>query len=360
MRALRASALVALLALLACGRDERPPIVAAEPIAEVMPLGVLRVADEKKLILLEGKVGRIPGGVTILDEEGRPLPPARIALPLPEGARLELGEKGQLVLTRIADEPLRWIAVAHTRDEVRRREQALEVELAKLPSSLRDDLRPMKRVLALVSVCEGSFDGTATHAGDPAASLGIFQWAAPRRSTTDEGSSLSRYFVALKRRAVRCDESPAQRFFCDAWAQCDKAGLDVSGGRLTLGGRPATGEAIERALQPVMAVGPLRTYQLVAAKDFVDRVAAQPVTLRGLPRTVGEVLHHPRALATAVILGVNRPSWLVPALEQAAMSVGERDLDVLVFALRRAALARYDPAEREARAQRLLVSEVWW
>ena len=250
------------------------------------------------------------------------------------------------------------LGAAHSRNEIDRRQAQLAAEAARLPPSLRAVIVPRLRILATVSVTEGGFDGVATRAGDRAASLGIFQWAMSRKRTVDDASSLWRLFHDLKRRAARCDVSAECKLYRHAWRQCRAAGLTVAHNILRLHNKPANGGAIERALQPAMATGALRTYQLVAANDWVERIAAQPVHLTATElTTVGALLRSERALATAVLLGVNRPAYVVPALERAVTGVALDDDDALISALRREALARYTPDERDRRAMRLLTSD---
>src|SRR5262249_49871857 len=150
------------------------------------------------------------------------------------------------------------------------------------------------------------FDGVATHRGDRAASLGIFQWAMSRTRTVDDASSLWRLFHDLKRRASRCPITSAGAatdecgLYRHAWLQCRRAGLTVHNNILRLPNEAANGGTVERALQPAMATGALRTYQLVAANDWIDRISAQRVHLGPTQlTTVGQLLHSDRALATA-------------------------------------------------------------
>jgi hypothetical protein len=248
---------------------------------------------------------------------------------------------------------------AHSRDEIDRRQAQLAAEAARLPPSLRALITARLRILATVSVTEGSFDGIATHAGDRAASLGIFQWAMSRKRTVDDGSSLWRLFHDLQRRAARCRVvSDECRLYQRAWRQCRGAGLGVRNNILRLHNKPANGAAVERALQSPMGTGALRTYQLVAANDWIERIAAQRVHLSATEETtVGQLLRSDRALATAVLVGVNRPAYLVPALERALDGLPRDDEDALVAALRREALARYTPGERERRELRLRTSD---
>jgi hypothetical protein len=258
-----------------------------------------------------------------------------------------------------APAPSRPPPLGHSRDEIDRRQAQLAAEAERLPPSLRALITPRLRIVATVSVTEGSFDGVATRAGDRAASLGIFQWAMARKRTRDDGSSLWRLFHDLARRAARCrDNDDECRLYHQAWRQCRAAGLTIRNKILRLHKKPANGGAVERALQPAMATGALRTYQLLAANDWIERIAAQPVHLTPTElTTVGQLLRSDRALATAVLVGVNRPAYLVPALERALVDVPRDDDAALVAALRREALALYTPAERERRELRLRTSD---
>jgi hypothetical protein len=279
-----------------------------------------------------------------------------VSVPLTDGARMER-VSGELVIGAELDGVLRWVEPAHSRSEILARERELEEQLSILPPGLQDGLRRRLPVLAIVSVAEGGFDGIATHRGDPAASLGIFQWAMARDRTLDEGSSLSRFFRELKQRATQGHESIAREFYLSAWATCRGVGLDVKGSVLSLRGKPATGAQLEAALQHVMGAPPLRAYQLVAANDWVERIGALPIRVAGGTRSVRELLADDRALSTAVLLGVNRPAYVVPALERAVSRVGGAPVDRLLREFRRQALALYRPAERERRMMRLLTSE---
>ena len=251
---------------------------------------------------------------------------------------------------------------AHSRDEIDRRQAQLAAEAERLPPSLRTLVTPRLRIIATVSVTEGGFSGIATHHGDRAASLGIFQWAMARHKSVDEGASLWRFFSDLQRRARHCDKrSDECALYRRAWRQCRKAGLKSAHGNLYLRGRPATGGDVERALQPAMATGALRSYQLVAACDWIARIAAQKVALPSAPSTVGALLRSDRALATAVLIGVNRPAYLVPALQRAVAAVvasgTASDEEALLRELRRETLELYKPGERDRRAMRLNTSD---
>jgi hypothetical protein len=255
--------------------------------------------------------------------------------------------------------PPRPPSAAHSRQEIDRRQEQLAAEAEHLPPSLRTLIRPRLRIVATVSVTEGGFGGVATRPGDRAASLGIFQWAMSRQRTRDDASSLWRLFHDLKRRSASCRATNGEcHLYRSAWRQCRAVGLNVRNNFLRLHNKVANGGAVEHALQPVMATGALRTYQLVAANDWIERIAQKRVHVTATQlMPVGELLRGERALATAVLLAVNRPAYLAPALERALASVGRDDPDALVAALRREALALYTPGERDRRALRLNTSD---
>lgn len=336
-------------------------------------IGVLRTPAEHPL-LRRPDSAVLPDGTRVLTEVAgvlEPLPPS--ALHLDEYADIELHDRRRwIVLDYAGSDGLRWVQVAHKREEIDRREALFAIEAAKLSPACAANAIPL-RVLATVSSAEGSFDGIATHPHDRAASLGIFQWATTRTRTHHAGSSLARFFSDLRRRA-RATRDPCAALAAAAWKECDAAGLTMRGDDLLLDGHAATGEAIERALGGAMGRegSALRTYQLVAASDWVRRIAALRVGAGHA--TVGSLLRTDRALATAVLLGVNRPAWVVPSMvvaiarlpPRARRAMRERhrldagDERVLERELRRAALAQYRPYEREARAMRLLTSENGW
>ncbi len=349
-----------LLALAAgCAQKQAPPprvdAGSERPAAAVPPIGRLRARGDHPI--LSG--GLLADGTPVLALDGarpRPLPPAAIRLPLDEGASLVLAGGDQWVLVALPDP--RWLMPAHSRAEIDAREAELAAAAARLPASVAATIRPRLRLIASVSVAEGRFGGVATRPRDTAASLGIFQWAMPRRVPGGAGSSLATFFDDLRRRA-RAETDPAARaLYESAWRQCRDAGLDLRDGALLLRGEPAAADEMVRALQPAMETGALRTYQLVAAADWIDRVAG--ARLRRTAGTVGQMLRSDRALSTAVLLGVNRPAWVVPSLEAAIARVGAADEGKLVWEFRHQALARYRDEERERRAMRLIVSEAAW
>jgi hypothetical protein len=301
-----------------------------------------------------------------------------------------------------------WIAPAHRREEVERRLHELTAEAGKLPAPIAARVTPELPLIALVSATEGDFGDPATHPDDRAASVGIFQWAAERDALHAAGSSLSRFFVALKKRAA-AKEDP---LYVRAWKQCTRRGLDVRRGELRLRKKAATPAEVVAQLRDTFGEDALRTYQLVAALDWIGEVRAtvvrpghrggalighgyaeaeggrmvrfdvggRPVRVRATAvATVGEVLRSATALATAVSLGVNRPHYVESALWQtlSQADAGRRLVDALeagrldevrtvlwptapsvdertlLATFRERALELYRPADRERRARRL-------
>ena len=357
---LKAAFLAAVALVLAgtAGCKRSPPPAARRSSTKVARarLGKLRVIVDWPIFQTPAG-GALEDGTILVDARLRPLAPDLIPIKLEEGARIELANGAHWVLM-VVEGRRRWLSPAHSRAEINRREAEFAAEATHLPWRLAMRVAVRLRLLATVSVAEGDFEGIATHQGDPAASLGIFQWATARRHTVDRGSSLARLFGDLKRRAA--DGSSEGDFYDAAWRECTSLGLDIREGRLLLHGRPTTGAQLERVLSPAMGTGTLRTYQLVAANDWIERIAALPVRVGSQWSTVGEQLRSDRALATAVLLGVNRPVFVVPSLEHALVRTGNGGEDRLVWELRHHALSLYPARERERRAMRLLTSEVGW
>jgi hypothetical protein len=240
---------------------------------------------------------------------------------------------------------------AHNRAELIDRRLQLGAALPVLTPQERARVLPRMDVIACVSIAEGPFDGVATHRGDPMASIGIFQWAGERTRPITEGSSLQRFLAQMQSRAG-CDHCSAR----DAWQAISDAGVSLDGGVTKLHGAPATGAMLETILQPLLSNPSVRAYQLVAAVDWIDRVAALPVA--GVPAVpLGKTLSD-RGLCTVMLLAVNRPAWVTPTLEAAGMTViGGHNEDERIDAFCAAALKRYPEKERLARAARLLTSE---
>lgn len=265
----------------------------------------------------------------------------------------------------------RWEPPAHRREEIEAREAEMRQELLRLPAHWSAQITPRLRVIAAVSSAEGDFGGIATHAGDPAASLGIFQWAAARFGPVASDSSLARFFARLRAHDRRGDAlAPLS---AAAWRQCRDVGLDIRSGAVTWRSAAATGELLERNLAAEMGRegGALRTMQLVIAWSELRQIAERRVTVGGTQWKAENVLRSDRAFATAALLAINRPAWLVPSLSEAIAAapestraklrrgdaLDEQEERALERELRRRALGRYRSNEREARAMRLLTSE---
>src|SRR5262249_31991693 len=151
-----------------------------------------------------------------------------------------------------------WITPAHGQDEIAARRRELEEETARLPPALGARVAPALPLMALVSTLEGRFADPATHRDDSAASLGIFQWATERRGVHAAGTTLGRFFSTLSKRAATTPEPLYQ----DAWKQCVKLGLTLSGGDILIHKKRLTGGELEARLGAEMGRGALRSYQL--------------------------------------------------------------------------------------------------
>jgi hypothetical protein len=357
-------------------------------------------------------VASLDDGAAILERAAggtwEPLPPTAER----EGLLLDIYDGRQLSAISYADadrpEQVRWIPPAHRREELDRRMRELGAEAKMLPPAIAGRAQPVLALIGLVSATEGGFSDPATHPDDRAASLGIFQWAAERDTLHAEGSSLSRFFVRLKRRAM-AGEDP---LYVRAWQQCTRRGFDVRAGELRLAKKRATPAQVVARLRETFGEGALRTYQLVAALDWIDEirstvirpghrggsllghgyaeaesgrmvrfdVSGRALRIRAARvTTVGDVLRAPIALATVVSLGVNRPHYVESAMWQAlvptdatarvaqALEGGRIDevrgllwpgasaLDerALLARFRARAIELYRPEDRERRARRL-------
>jgi hypothetical protein len=385
-----------LLAMAGCGA----PAPATPDLAHKAEpqIGALRDAEGARPI---GASGRLADGTPLVaraDGRWQPLAPPP---GLDANARLLLDDGAFWAWMSFAGadglERARWVSPAHSRDELARRLQELGDEAAHLPPAELARVKPLLPLIASISVIEGDFGDPATHPDDRAGSIGIFQWAAGRSASDTAGSSLARFFVDLQRRAAAGTEP----LYVRAWKQCRARGLDLRRGALVLGKRRASGGEVEQRLARELGSGALRTYQLVAAADWIDQIratvirpgargalwlghgyaesdagrrvvfrdASPPLELRAEGvTTVGELFPAPAALALAVNLGVNRPSWVAPALWRSLTPdppsfppspaalwpiPATPDPVALAITFRREALALYPPAEREKRARRL-------
>jgi hypothetical protein len=395
----------------ACARPEPEP----PPVPSVQPRVRIGWLDEHPVVVARagGALATLEDGVALLSRGAtgwQPMPIERAP-----GLQLTLDDGTLWGVVRFADgdgaPTPRLVAPAHSREELKRRRAALSLELARLPPRLAARVEPHLGLIALISATEGDFADPASHPEDRAASLGIFQWAAERGNRRARGSSLSRFFIELKRRARAREE----RLFVRAWKQCTKLRFDVRRGDFYLRRKRVAPEDAVARLQEAFGTDALRTYQLVAAADWIDQIRAtvvrpghrggalighgyaeaeqgrlvkldvdgRPVRLRAAEVvTVGELFRSEAALATVVSLGVNRPHyvetalWLALAPADAAASVASTvssgqleeatsllwplphapDERLLLASFREHALELYPPIERERRARRLVTA----
>jgi hypothetical protein len=249
----------------------------------------------------------------------------------------------------------RWVPAKSTKAQ----QKVMTDQGDKLPDNLKTDIGPELTTLGVVSTVEGGFDSTSGGAasGDIMASLGIFQWGM-LRNKKDASSSLAMFFRDLKNRATEAektttkDRTDEQRLYIDAWAACTGKHLDIDkDGFITLNGNRATGGEVETAMHGVLGSDTdLRTYQLVAAHDWITEFKSHTVwpgaTGRGRlgkgyspgneqatfapdpehkvvvaapdnTSTVGDFLSSEKAVANAIMLGVNRPAWVQYSLWRA-------------------------------------------
>jgi hypothetical protein len=317
------------------------------------------------------RVVALPDGIELLRTVGTKYEAvAATALPetlrgqLAHGTRLEI-DQGMLrvwMVFRVRGESAdkaRWVPAKKTRTEITARRDALVTALARIPAgALRTSIDTHLDTLAVVSAIEGGF-GSKSGAGDTHASLGIFQWAM-KRDQWQETGSLGKFFRDLKVRAQAGTAAGAGSLFVDAWAECTAKGLDVleESGRwvLSLNGTKATGSQVETKIHSVMSAGNLASYQLVASLDWIRefqqtvvwpgplgvrltghkwRIVTSPtkaqltsgrrsLTLETTAVTrLSQVFTSQAALATAVMLGVNRPAFVPLALWRALGTPGD-------------------------------------
>jgi hypothetical protein len=300
-------------------------------------------------IVSHGDAGLLADGTKVLALDGgrwRPVVDAGV-----EGERIDLGDGDRWVAFDKT-----WRMPAHSPREVDRREVELRDEAEKLPRSLKAKVTPRLRLMATISATEGGFGDTAGP-GDTSASLGIFQWAASRKRAGCAGTSLSRFLGDLRRRTATERHREQRVLYRAAWQEVNAAGVDLRDGKILLRRKPAHASEVEQVLQNPMNSGSLRTYQLVAALDWIDRIGNGKVKVGRRQTTVQKLLPSDHGMATAVLLGVNRPAWVVPSLTEAAKQAGTRDEGKLLYAFRHRALTRYTDAEHDRRVARLLTSE---
>ena len=249
----------------------------------------------------------------------------------------------------------RWVTARSTKAQ----QKVMTDQGDKLPDNLKGDIEPELTTLGVVSTIEGGFGSTSGGAasGDIMASLGIFQWGM-LRNKKDASSSLAMFFLNLKNRATEAgktkakDRTDEQKLYIDAWAACTNEGLDIDkDGFITLNGNRATGGQVETAMHGVLGSDTdLRTYQLVAAHDWITEFKSHTVwpgatgkgrlgrgykpgnetasfeadaehkvlvTAPDNTSTVGDFLSSEKAVANAIMLGVNRPAWVQYSLWRA-------------------------------------------
>jgi len=253
----------------------------------------------------------------------------------------------------------RWVPA---KEGVGRDEQRTEKDAEALPADLRARFGDYLQTVTSVLSHEGNY-GSHSPGSDPMASLGIFQWGMNKTGAQGSGSSLGMFFGDLKRRAQAAKAAagakpptPEQKLYIDAWAQCTAAKLDVNAaGQVTLDGAVATGADVEEEMAGAsgpMATDALKTYQLVAAMDWIDAFKGTlvrpgpsaagrighgysergdgsdvtlkttsggitysfPLTAPTPAATVGDLLRSGKNTALAVTLGVNRPHYVEAAL----------------------------------------------
>lgn len=319
--------------------------------------------------------GLLESGEQILDASGKglsPLPPGKLPATvldkLDAQSRIELAS-GQLWVYMnfaLSDEKTptgRWVPPGHDREQVASDQRLVRTEADRLPaeSRVRTEVESVLRIIGLICSVEGRFDAVSPP-GDIYASLGIFQWAMPKDASGETGS-MGVFFSKLKERAQAASARPEQarteedKLYVAAWEQCTQHGLELQGQKLQLNGAAATGRSVEDELHAEMSKGALRTYQLIAARDWIEvfrNTVVRPgpsasgwikngyleqnargtkVKLRqgtssfileaSAHATVGELLSSEQALAYAVMLGVNRPHYVEGALWKAACSESE-------------------------------------
>ena len=263
-----------------------------------------------------GVIGAVPKPDGIVLRAGRPVEPATMPASIRDkvkiGTKLVL-ESGAKTVWRLVDFPAAdrkstaptWIQSNHSRTEFDDRRAQIGKELANMPNDLAKTLQDDIDIMTVVSVVEGPWKAKSP-TWDKMASLGFFQWGATKAKVATTSSSLGQFYKKLEER------STTDAFYAQAWKQATDAGLSISGGKLQLHGKDATGGELESALADTMGKDKLRAYQLIAAKDWLDDLRAK--TAR--PWTYGEKLLHPGySMKGPVITSGDRkikiaePSW---------------------------------------------------
>lgn len=317
--------------------------------------------------------GMLSSGEHILQASGKSLSPVPIASlsgavrgKLNHHARIDLdnGEMWVYMDFALSDEKSstgRWVPPGHSKAEVKSDYDMVRTEADKLPdkTQVKSEVESVLRIIGLVSSVEGKFDAVSPPS-DTYASIGIFQWAMPKNSAGDNGS-LGMFFSNLKERAESANARPEKerteedKLYIHAWEQCTKHGLDMKNGKIQMSGHNATGGEVEDAMHAEMGKGALRTYQLIAANDWIETfrgtivrpgpsgakwigseyeeqgAAGNKVQLKrgvhtftieaGAHATVGDLCSDEQSLAYAVMLGVNRPHYVEASLWKAISPV---------------------------------------
>jgi hypothetical protein len=269
----------------------------------------------------------------IVDTNGRPMAltamPASLAKKMLSDVRLELADGSVWVLMTFPGGTLEWVAPNHSKSEYAKSEAAITAESANLPDTKDTDFANVLKMVSVVSVIEGSF-GSTSGKGDDTASLGIFQWGMKKNQSADAGS-LGVFFATLKSRATAAkaktakDQTDEDTLYINAWKQCTDAGLEVTSSKgktqLTLKGKVATGKDVESTMKGTMAKDDLRTYQLIAALDWIDEMKAK-IVMPGYfgGRYVGNG-YHPHGDKTITVKG---PVWTVElTMPEPHLTVGD-------------------------------------
>lgn len=343
----------------------------ADPVAANATAADVKLAGAQQGLIYD--IGTARFGAALLTRAGRGAWSAIDFPKLPDGvrgaltsvpeARLSLtdGSFWSLMSFHLADEradTTRWVPA---KKEVKDRRKGLESDAEKLPDDLKKRFGEYLGVVTAVMTHEGTYSSRSPGT-DPMASIGIFQWGMSKAGAQGAGSSLGVFFKDLKRRAEAAapkpgeTATPEQKLYIDAWKQCRDAGLDVdASGTVTLNGRATTGKDVEDKMAGAggaMNQGALKTYQLVAAMDWIakfretmvrpgpsgagrigheysERGSGTSVTLKkaaggttytfaldapDLTANVGDMLASGKSTAVAVTLGVNRPHYVEAAL----------------------------------------------
>jgi hypothetical protein len=293
------------------------------------PGGATMTPTKQEVGVVAGKSGF--DGVLVRGEE--PVAPAdapaSVKSVLVAGARVRFANGRVWTLMKLPTGGLGWVMSRETRAGFTSRRKAIADEIAKLPEPLRTQIGAETDLISLVSLLEGlwgsttgpGYQATCRHGnakkphwrgpkrdrpaeadadadahnkenaghgartetvGDIMASIGIFQWGVPKFKA-GKGGSLADFYASLKRKHAAASAKPPDkrtdedRLYIAAWQQCTAAKLDVSGGKITIDGKEVTGAEVELAMGSAMATGALKTYQLVAAHEWLADVRGKSI-----------------------------------------------------------------------------------